>query len=164
VTTVLETIKIVSTPGVLGSKPRVEGRRVSVQHVAMLHEKLGRGVHEIAEELNLSLSEIYAALSYYHSHREVIEEDIRREKEYVEESPNVIHVDVDELVEGDLKLVMTPQEIAEEFGITPDAVYQTVRRGAIPHRRSGGTILIRRWDAERQWRNRNRRGRPRQPR
>jgi uncharacterized protein (DUF433 family) len=83
----LQTIGIVSTPGVLGGKPRIEGRRISVQQVAELHERLGQSAGEIAEA----------------------------------------------------------------YPITINAVYQAVRRGTIPHRRSGTAILIRRVDAERQW-------------
>src|SRR5918911_1655987 len=72
-TTVLEAAHIVSTPGVLGGKPRIAGHRISVQDVAIWHERMGMSVDEIATEYNLTLGEIYAALSYYHDHREEIQ-------------------------------------------------------------------------------------------
>jgi uncharacterized protein (DUF433 family) len=73
-------IRIIGTPDVLGGKPHIEGRRISVQHVAVMHEHAGRSIYEIAGELNLSLAEIYAALSYYHANQEEIEEAIRLEE------------------------------------------------------------------------------------
>jgi excisionase family DNA binding protein len=57
---------------------------------------------------------------------------------------------------------MTPQEVAETYDVTPDAVYQAVKRDTIPYRKLGSTILIRRWDAEKRWREKSNRGRPRQ--
>ncbi len=152
--------RIVSTPDILGGKPRIEGRRISVQQVAILHEHAGRSIHEIASELNLSLAEIYAALSYYHANREKIEEAIQLEEQHIKNAPDIVHLTVDELIHGDLNLVMTPQEIAEAYDITPDAVYQAVKRETIPYRKSGSTILIRRWDAEKRWREKSNRGRP----
>jgi Protein of unknown function (DUF433) len=35
---------IVSTPGVLGGKPRVAGHRIGVQDIAIWHERMGRSV------------------------------------------------------------------------------------------------------------------------
>jgi uncharacterized protein (DUF433 family) len=157
----LTSIQIISTPDILGGKPRIEGRRISVQLVAVLHEHAGRSIHEIAAELNLSLAEIYAALSYYHANREEIEEAIRLEDRRINESSDVVHIKADDLIRGDLNLVMTPQEIAETYDVTPDAVYQAVKRDTIPYRKSGSTILIRRWDAEKRWRAKSNRGRPR---
>jgi len=141
----LQTIGIVSTPGVLGGKPHIEGHRISVQQVAELHEHLGQSVEEIADAYGLTLGEVYAALSYYHTHREEVDRSIRTDRDTL-----------DRIVgEGgsldELRLLMTPKEIAEAYPITVDAVYQAVRRGSIPHRRSGGAILIRRADAEQRW-------------
>jgi uncharacterized protein (DUF433 family) len=76
---------IVVTPGVLGGKPRVAGRRISVQDVAIWHERMGKSVDEIATEYGLTLGEVYAALSYYHDHREEIDASIRMGAAFVEE-------------------------------------------------------------------------------
>jgi uncharacterized protein (DUF433 family) len=73
------------TPGICGGKPRIAGHRITVQNVAIWHEKLGRSVDEIATEHDLTLAEIYAALSYYHDHRAEIEASIREEDAFVEE-------------------------------------------------------------------------------
>lgn len=69
------------TPGVCGGKPRIAGRRITVQNVVVWHEHLGMGGDEIATEHDLSLSEIYAALAYYFDHRSDIDQAIREDQE-----------------------------------------------------------------------------------
>lgn len=69
---------IVSTPGTLGGKPRIAGRRIAVVHIATWHEEMGMSADEIARDFDLTLGEVYAALSYYHDHKDEID---RREAE-----------------------------------------------------------------------------------
>jgi uncharacterized protein (DUF433 family) len=64
------------TPGVAGGKPRIAGRRIKVQDIAVWHERLGRSVDEISSEYDLSLADIHAALAYYFDHRSEIDRDI----------------------------------------------------------------------------------------
>ena len=47
---------------------------------------------------------------------------------------------------------VTVKEIAQDYGISTDAVYQSIRRKRLPAQRSGSTWLIRRRDAEVLWR------------
>jgi hypothetical protein len=35
------------TPGIAGGKPRIAGRRITVQNIAILHERMGRSADEI---------------------------------------------------------------------------------------------------------------------
>ena len=72
------------TPGVVGGKPRIAGRRIAVQHVAVWHERMGQSAEEIAGEYDLSLADVYAALAYYHDHREEIDERIREDEAFAE--------------------------------------------------------------------------------
>lgn len=67
---------IVRTPDVLGGKPHIKGRRISVQDVAIWHERLGQSVDEIATDYELTLGEVYAALAYYHDHRAAIDVEL----------------------------------------------------------------------------------------
>lgn len=76
--------RIEVTPGVVGGRPRIAGRRIAVQHVAVWHERLGRSAEEIAAEHGLSLADIYAALAYYHAHREEIDRAIREDEAFAE--------------------------------------------------------------------------------
>jgi uncharacterized protein (DUF433 family) len=73
------------TPGIVGGKPRIAGHRITVQNIAIWHERLGRSADEIASEYDLSLTEIYAALAYYFSHREEIDRSISESEIFVEQ-------------------------------------------------------------------------------
>jgi len=78
------TSRIERTPGVLGGKARIAGRRISVQHIAALHDRGGWNADEIASEYDLTLAEVYAALSYYFEHREEIDATAAEDEEFVE--------------------------------------------------------------------------------
>jgi uncharacterized protein (DUF433 family) len=71
------------TPGVAGGKPRVAGRRVTVQDIVVWHERLGVSADEIAAEYDLDLADVYAALAYYFDHRDEIDETLRNAEAYV---------------------------------------------------------------------------------
>jgi uncharacterized protein (DUF433 family) len=72
------------TPGVIGGRPRIAGRRIAVQHVAIWHERMGQSAEEIAAEYDLSLADVYAALAYYHDHRAEIDAAIREDEAFAE--------------------------------------------------------------------------------
>ena len=72
------------TPGVAGGKPRISGRRITVQNIVIWHERMGNSVDEIATEYDLSLADIYAALAYYFDHRAEIDASIREGETFVE--------------------------------------------------------------------------------
>ena len=76
---------IVVTPGVTGGKPRIIGRRIAVQQIALWHERQGMGADEIATAYDLSLGDVYAALAYYHDHREEIDAAIQADAAFVAE-------------------------------------------------------------------------------
>lgn len=66
------------TPGVCGGRPRIAGHRIRVQDIVVLHEQRGYCADEIVDAYpGLRLSDVYAALTYYHDHRD----DIRRHME-----------------------------------------------------------------------------------
>ena len=75
--------KIESTPGVAGGQPRVADTRFTVKQIAVWHEFMGMSADEIATEYNLSLADIYAALSYFFDHRTEIMEAIKVEEDLV---------------------------------------------------------------------------------
>jgi uncharacterized protein (DUF433 family) len=74
---------VVVTPGVAGGKPRIAGHRITVQDIAVWHERLGLSADEIATEYGLSLADVYAALAYYYDHREEIDQAIRADAEFI---------------------------------------------------------------------------------
>jgi uncharacterized protein (DUF433 family) len=75
---------IESTPDVVGGKPRIVGRRITVQNIVIWHERMGLSADEIATEYDLTLADVYAALAYYYDHRPEIDEAIRDSAAFVE--------------------------------------------------------------------------------
>lgn len=68
------------TPGTAGGKPRIAGHRITVQNIAIWHERMGKSVDEIAAEYDLTLADIHAALAYYFDHREEIDQAIEADR------------------------------------------------------------------------------------
>jgi len=76
---------IVSTPDTCGAKPRIAGSRIQVKHVVVMHERQGMTPEQIVSEYpHLTLAGIYAALAYYHDHREEVNADIQAEQKWYE--------------------------------------------------------------------------------
>ena len=63
----------------LHDEPHLEGRRVTVRRLQSLVEKAGMPAPEVAEDLNINVADVYAALQYYHSHPEEIQEAERKQ-------------------------------------------------------------------------------------
>lgn len=72
------------TPGICDGKPRIAGHRITVQNIAIWHERMGKSADEIATECDLSLAEVYAALAYYFDHRKEIDRSIEESEAFVE--------------------------------------------------------------------------------
>src|SRR3954453_21914777 len=70
-------VRIVSTPGTCGGRPRIDGHRITVEDVAIWHERQGMSPDEIASAYpSLTLSDVHAALAYYYENRDRIDADI----------------------------------------------------------------------------------------
>src|SRR5438270_10758770 len=77
-------VRIVSTPGTCGGRPRIDGHRITVEDVAVWHERKGMSPDEIVSAYpSLTLSDVHAALAYYFENRDAIDADIREGKEFV---------------------------------------------------------------------------------
>jgi len=72
------------TEGIAGGKPRIAGHRITVQNIVIWHELLGHSADEIAAEYDLTLADVYAALTYYHDHRAEIDQSIKDSEAFVE--------------------------------------------------------------------------------
>jgi uncharacterized protein (DUF433 family) len=71
------------TLGIAGGKPRIAGHRITVQNIAIWHERLGKSADEIAAEYDITLADVYAALAYYYDHRSEIDRDIEESKAFI---------------------------------------------------------------------------------
>ena len=79
-------LRIVSTPGICGGRPRIDGHRIQVEDVAIWHERMGMSPDEIVSEYpSITLADVHAALAYYYENRERIDADIEAAKQYAEE-------------------------------------------------------------------------------
>ncbi len=86
---------IVATPDTCGGKPRISGSRIRVKDVVMWHVRQGMTPAEIVSKWpHLTLASIYAALAYYHDHREEINAEITADRAWYEEqkarSPSLV--------------------------------------------------------------------------
>jgi uncharacterized protein (DUF433 family) len=66
-------IPVVSTPNVLGGKPRVEGTRVGVYQIGSLVREHEWSMAAVAEEFDLTADEIDAAIEYYESNPDEVD-------------------------------------------------------------------------------------------
>lgn len=62
---------IMRLDGVCGGEPVIDGLRVTVRHVVVLHRE-GETIIEIAEALGISEAQVFHALSYFFDHRDEI--------------------------------------------------------------------------------------------
>jgi uncharacterized protein (DUF433 family) len=54
-------------------EPHLEGRRVTVRRIQALVEGAGKPASEVADQFDLDIADVYAALQYYHTHPEEME-------------------------------------------------------------------------------------------
>ena len=80
------TSHIVATSGVAGGRPRIAGQRVRVQDVAVWYERMGMSPDEIADQFDLTLGQVHAALAYYFDHRRKIRNDIDADRKFIAEA------------------------------------------------------------------------------
>ncbi len=84
--------RIVSTPDVIGGKPRIDGTRVSVYFVREQVEGRGLDPERFAAEHDLDVADVYRALAYYHDHPEemaAIRAERKRLNEEAREDPRI---------------------------------------------------------------------------
>ena len=75
---------IIKQPNLHGGRPVLAGTGVTVRTIVG-HYKLGLAAEEIADEMNLLLASVYAALAYYHANQDEIEAIITAEEKLAAE-------------------------------------------------------------------------------
>lgn len=138
--TTLRTVQIVSSHNILDGKPIIENRRISVQQIVEYHIYEGWSIERIEEVLTLRPAEVYAALAYYHDHREEIDAAIRENDEAFDE------VDEHSLDQEQLLSVLddylSTKQAAHALGISERRVRQLCDAGKIPAKKVGINWLI----------------------
>jgi uncharacterized protein (DUF433 family) len=74
---------IVSDPNIVFGKPRIAGTRFSVKDVVIHHFFNRIPLEVIASKWDLPVAAVYAAVTYYYDHRELIDNGIADDDEYV---------------------------------------------------------------------------------
>jgi uncharacterized protein (DUF433 family) len=74
--------EIVSTDGVLGGAPRVDGRRIGVHHIAKRVIDAGESPEQVAADFDLDIADVHRALAYYYDHPD--------EMRIVQANPNTV--------------------------------------------------------------------------
>jgi len=147
-------VQIVQTPDVLGGKPRIEGRRISVEHV------IGHVVYRhwpfdrMQEAFDLRPAEIHAALAYYSDHKEAVDRAITEEDEVWEAVPPY------EEAFDPLSQSLSTVEAADRLGISERRVRVLIEEGRLPAQKIGRQWIIRPDDLERDEVTKRRPGRP----
>jgi excisionase family DNA binding protein len=154
-TTVLKTIQIVSTPDVLGGKPRIEGRRISVEHVVRHHLLAGMSLEEMNAAFDLSPAEIHTALAYYYQHPDEIEASIKERESILEKVRTAQEIRIHLLKHG----IESP-EAAQRLNITERGVLKLIESGTLAAEKIGGRWFIDPADLERDEVKNRKRGRP----
>lgn len=82
-------------------EPHIRGRRITVSHIHALVEERGLDAQTVADRFDLTASEVYHALAYYHDYPE--------EMRAVEERRRELHEAADE----DQRIVTGPEDLLE---------------------------------------------------
>src|SRR5262245_40459834 len=79
-------VRIVSTPGVCGGRPRIDRHRITVEDIAVWHERMRMSPDEIVSaHPSITLSDVHAAVAYYFENRDRIDNDIKEGQRFVAE-------------------------------------------------------------------------------
>jgi uncharacterized protein (DUF433 family) len=78
---------ITKDPEVCGGKACINGTRIRVIDIVVLHEMRGYAAEEIVGSmyLGITLADVYASLAYYYDHRQEIDADFVRNEELAKE-------------------------------------------------------------------------------
>ena len=72
------------SPDVRNGRPRIAGRRITVDDIVIMHRRLGQSVEEIAGKYDLTLADVHAALAYYYDHQAEVDRLIEADDAVVE--------------------------------------------------------------------------------
>ena len=80
----IESINLIyRDPSVRGGRPCIVGSGLRVMDIVMERQYGERDPEKIASLYEISASEVYAALSYYHNHKEEIDADIQEDDVFI---------------------------------------------------------------------------------
>jgi uncharacterized protein (DUF433 family) len=72
------------SPDVRNGRPRIAGRRITVDDIVIMHRRLGQSVEEIAGKYDVTLADVHAALAYYYDHQADVDRLIETDDAVIE--------------------------------------------------------------------------------
>jgi uncharacterized protein (DUF433 family) len=82
---ILSNEHIVSDPDMCFGKPRIAGTRFAVKFVAGYYRFQGMSAEEIANDWDVPLAAVHAALAYYYDHKDEIDQSFVDDEAFVKE-------------------------------------------------------------------------------
>ena len=83
---IIEARKIVQNENICGGAPTLEGTRIRVSDIVVQHEYHNLSPEQITQEFpQLSIADIYSALTFYHEHPKDIRNEIFTREKLFEE-------------------------------------------------------------------------------
>ncbi len=76
---------IVTDKEIAFGRPRIAGTRITVKDVVIKHLRNGMELELIAGDFDLSLADVYAAMTYYYDHKTEIDQGIDDDARFVAE-------------------------------------------------------------------------------
>jgi excisionase family DNA binding protein len=130
--TPLKMVQIVASEDVLNGKPRLEGRRITVQQIVEYHLYADWSLEKLENTLNLRPAEIHAALAYYYDHQDEIDQAIKNTEIEFERAAQATEADLDIL-----DRYLSTKQAAARLGVSERRVRQLCEEGTLVARKIG---------------------------
>lgn len=69
---------------IMSRSPRIDGTRIRVRDIVEKYIVMKEPPAVIAREFGISISDVHEALSYYYENTEEIQEEVRKDKEFID--------------------------------------------------------------------------------
>jgi len=76
----VEYAHITTMPDTRRGAPRIEGTRIAVAEVVLMHLRMGHALAEIAGRFELPMAAVHSAMAYYYDHRQAIDRRIEEDE------------------------------------------------------------------------------------
>lgn len=84
--TILSIDLIIANPKIRQGRPILAGTTLRVQDVVEAHQFKGYSPETIAEQYQITLGQVYAALAYYHEHRAELDAQIAADERFYDQA------------------------------------------------------------------------------
>lgn len=79
---------------IMSGSPRIVGTRIRVRDIVEKYIVMEDSPAVIAREFSISISDVHEALSYYYENTEKIQEEIRKDREFIEKFRKEMHHEI----------------------------------------------------------------------